>query len=170
MEGTYPLPEAQLDRFLLKMLVDYPSEAELETILERSMALEQPSVERVVERAEILDLRRGAREILVAPHVRNLAIEFVLATLPGNRKAHPLAQRYIRYGSSPRGAQALLLGGRVRALLHGRLNVSSDDVRALALPALRHRIILNFDAHAEGQTPDRVLAGILDSVVDSATG
>ena len=170
MEGTYPLPEAQLDRFLLKILVNYPSQAELETIVERSMAREQPSVQRVVDRAEILDLRRAAQEILVAPHVRNLAIEFVLATQPGNEKTHRLAQRYIRYGSSPRGAQALLLGGRVRALLRGRLNVSTEDIRDLALPALRHRIILNFDAHAEGQTSDRVLAGILDSVLRGATG
>ena len=169
MEGTYPLPEAQLDRFLMKILVNYPSQAELETIVERSMVLEQPSVQRVVDRADILDLRRAAQEILVAPHVRNLAIEFVLATQPGNEKTHRLAQRYIRYGSSPRGAQALVLGGRVRALLHGRLNVSTEDIRDLALPALRHRIILNFDAHTEGQTPDRVLAGILDSVLDSAT-
>ena len=169
MEGTYPLPEAQLDRFLMKILVNYPSQAELETIVERSMVLEQPSVQRVVDRADILDLRRAAQEILVAPHVRNLAIEFVLATQPGNEKTHRLAQRYIRYGSSPRGAQALVLGGRVRALLHDRLNVSTEDIRDLALPALRHRIILNFDAHTEGQTPDRVLAGILDSVLDSAT-
>ncbi len=168
MEGTYPLPEAQLDRFLLKILVNYPSQAELETIVERSMAPEQPSVQRVVERAEILDLRRASQAVLVAPHVRNLAIEFVLATQPGNEKAHPLAQQYIRYGSSPRGAQALLLGGRVRALLRGRLNVSTDDVQALALPALRHRVILNFDAHAEGKTADGVLAEILDSVVHGA--
>ena len=164
MEGTYPLPEAQLDRFLLKILVGYPSKSELEQIVERTMAAEQPVVEQVVNREEILEVKSAANDVLVAPHVQDFAIRLVLATQPEERHGHEAARKYIRYGSSPRGAQALIQGGRVRALIRSRLNVSIDDVRALALSALRHRIILNFDAHAEGKTPDQVLTEILDSL------
>jgi len=166
MEGTYPLPEAQLDRFLMKIVVDYPTKSELETIVERTMNFEQPSIEQVVNRDQILDIRRAAHEVLVAPHVQDFAIRLILATQPQQADAHELAKKYIRYGSSPRGAQALLQSGRVRALMRGRLNVSTGDIRALALSALRHRIILNFDAHAEGQTADQVLTPILDSLPD----
>ena len=164
MEGTYPLPEAQLDRFLMKILVGYPTKSELETIVERTMAFEQPSVEQVLNRDQILETRRAAHEVLVAPHVQDFAIRLILATQPQQADAQELAKKYIRYGSSPRGAQALLQAGRVRALMRGRLNVSTSDIRALALPALRHRIILNFDAHAEGKTGDHVLSAILDSL------
>ncbi len=164
MEGTYPLPEAQLDRFLLKILVEYPSKSELEQIVERTLAAEQPLVEQVVNREEILEVKSAANEVLVAPHVQDFAIRLVLATQPEEQNGHEAARKYIRYGSSPRGAQALIQGGRVRALMRSRLNVSIDDVRALALSALRHRIILNFDAHAEGKTPDQVLTEILDSL------
>ena len=164
MEGTYPLPEAQLDRFLMKILVDYPTKSELETIVERTMAFEQPSVEPVLNRDQILETRRAAHEVLVAPHVQDFAIRLILATQPQQADAHEVAKKYIRYGSSPRGAQALLQAGRVRALMRGRLNVSTGDIRALALPALRHRIILNFDAHAEGKTGDHVVSAILDSL------
>jgi MoxR-like ATPase len=167
MEGTYPLPEAQLDRFLLKILVDYPSKDEMVTIVDRTMAAEKPVVEQVINREQILDARRGAHEVLVAPHVRDYAIGFVLATQPGHPDAHAVAKKYIRYGSSPRGAQSLVQCGRVRALLRGRLNVSISDLRQLCVPALRHRIILNFDAHAEGKTPDQVLNEILDSMPDT---
>ena len=164
MEGTYPLPEAQLDRFLLKILVGYPSKSELEQIVERTLAAEQPVVEPVVDREEILEVKYAANDVLVAPHVQDFAISLVLATQPEGQYGHEAAKRYIRYGSSPRGAQALIQSGRVRALMRSRLNVSIDDVRALALPALRHRIILNFDAHAEGKTPDQVLTEILNSL------
>ncbi len=167
MEGTYPLPEAQLDRFLQKILVGYPTQDEMEIIVDRTMAAEQPKVEQVVNREQILDMRRGAQQVLVAPHVRDYAIRFVLATQPDHAEAHAVAKKYIRYGSSPRGAQALVQCGRVRALMRGRLNVSINDLRALCLPALRHRIILNFDAHAEGKTPDQVLKEILDSMPDT---
>ena len=108
-----------------------------------------------------------ASEILVAPHVRDYAISLVLATQPNPGVAHTLARKYIRYGSSPRGAQALILCGRVRALMQGRLHVSRSDVRELALPALRHRIILNFDAHADGRTEDDIMLEILDSLPNS---
>ena len=166
MEGTYPLPEAQLDRFMMKILVGYPTKSEMETIVERTLAFEQPSVDQVVNRDQILETRRASHEVLVAPHVQDFAIRLIMATQPEQADAHELAKKYIRYGSSPRGAQSLLQGGRVRALLRGRLNVSTSDIRSLALPALRHRIILNFDAHAEGKTEDHVLSEILDSLPD----
>ena len=161
MEGTYPLPEAQLDRFLLKIVVTYPPRDEMITIVERTMSAEKPRVRQAVDREQILEIRRRAMEVLVAPHVRDYAIDLVLATQPTQPQAHELAKKYIRYGSSPRGAQSLVQCGRVRALMRGRLNVSIEDIRALAAPALRHRIILNFDAHAEGRTEDEILNAIL---------
>jgi MoxR-like ATPase len=164
MEGTYPLPEAQLDRFLLKIIVTYPNRAEMLTIVERTMTSHRPDIQQVLDRTQILEIRARAEEVLVAPHVRDYAIDLVLATQPSEAEAHEAARRYIRYGSSPRGAQALINCGRVRALVRGRLNVSTDDIRELALPALRHRIILNFDAHAAGQTEDDVLRTILASM------
>ncbi len=164
MEGTYPLPEAQLDRFLLKILVEYPERDELTAIVERTAAASQPTVEAVLNRDQILALRALAAQVLVAPHVRDFAISVVLATQPKQGSMHALARQYIRYGSSPRGAQALILCGRVRALMEGRLHVSAEDIRELALPALRHRIILNFDAHAEGRTEDDLLLEILDGL------
>ncbi|MDA1314410.1 MAG: MoxR family ATPase [Acidobacteria bacterium] len=164
MEGTYPLPEAQLDRFLLKLIVGYPTKAEMEEIVDRTMAATTPTVHQVINQEQVLDVRRAAHEVLVAPHVRDFAIRLILATQPEQEEAHELAKKYIRYGSSPRGAQALMQAGRVRALMRGRLNVSIGDIRELALPALRHRIILNFDAHAEGKTADQVVAGILGSL------
>ena len=165
MEGTYPLPEAQLDRFLLKVLVEYPARNELTAIVDLTAAPSRPDVRAVLDRDQILELRACASEVLVAPHVRDFAISVVLATQPSAGSQHALARKYIRYGSSPRGAQALVICGRVRALMEGRLHVSQDDIRELALPALRHRIILNFDAHADGRTEDDILLEILDSVV-----
>ncbi len=170
MEGTYPLPEAQLDRFLLKILVPYPDRAEMQTIAERTMAAQQPSVRQTINQRQVLDIRRQAHAVLVAPHVRDFAIDLVLATQPESVQAHEIARKYIRYGASPRGVQALLQGGRVRALLRGRLNVSEDDVRSLAGSALRHRIILNFDAHAEGKTEDGILQTILASLDRKSRG
>lgn len=164
MEGTYPLPEAQLDRFLLKILVTYPERDELAVIVDRTSSPRKPEVEAALTREQVLDLRAAAAEILVAPHVRDYAIGLVLATQPGHAEAHAMSKKYIRYGSSPRGAQALVQCGRVRALIRGRLNVSIDDVRALAPAALRHRIILNFDAHAEGCSEDDILSEIIDAV------
>jgi MoxR-like ATPase len=163
MEGTYPLPEAQLDRFLMKILVDYPSRQDMFRIVERTIHREEILLEPVMDRDEILELRRSCREILVAGHVQEYAIDLVLSTQPSNPAAHPLAKKYIRYGSSPRGAQALVECGRVLAMMRGRLQLSTDDVRDLAASVLRHRIILNFDAHADGQTPDSILSEIIAS-------
>lgn len=164
MEGTYPLPEAQLDRFLLKILVTYPERDEMATIIERTLEPEKPSVAQSMGKDQILEIRRQAAEVLIAPHVRDLAIDLVLATQRDTKNAPEVTKKFIRYGSSPRGAQSLVQAGRVRALLRGRLNVSTGDVRALAPAALRHRIILNYDAHAEGLTEDAVLAQILDGM------
>src|ERR1700734_3770390 len=164
MEGTYPLPEAQLDRFLMKILVTYPSRADLNRIVERTIHRDETVLQQVVDRDAILQLRAACREVLIAQHVQDFAIDLVMATQPGTSNAHPLANKYIRYGSSPRGAQALVECGRVLALMRSRLNVSGDDVREIAPDVLRHRIILNFDAHADGQTPDTLLTTIIESV------
>ncbi len=161
MEGTYPLPEAQLDRFLMKILVNYPSRAEMSLIVDRTIHRDEVQLQAMMDRETILELRSVCREILVAPHVQDFAIDLVMATQPGSEQAHPLARKYIRYGSSPRGAQALVECGRALALLRGRYHMSIDDIRELALAVLRHRIILNFDAHADGQTPDSILTAIL---------
>ena len=164
MEGTYPLPEAQLDRFLMKILVNYPSRADLNRIVDRTLQREETELREVVDRDTILELRAACREVLVAPHVQSYAVDVVMATQPGSSQAHELANRYIRYGSSPRGAQALVECGRVYALMRNRLHVSAGDLEAVAPSVLRHRIILNFDAHADGQTPETLLTRIIPSV------
>jgi MoxR-like ATPase len=164
MEGTYPLPEAQLDRFLMKIVVNYPSRDELNRIVERTAHREDQQVSPMIDRAAILEARAVARDILIAPHVQDYAIDLVMATQPGSKHAHEIANKYIRYGSSPRGAQALIECGRVLALMRGRLNLSIEDLRFLAPSILRHRIILNFDAHADGETTDTVLNKIISTV------
>ena len=161
MEGTYPLPEAQLDRFLMKILVGYPSREELALIVDRTLLGENVTLESLMDGPGILEARAACRDVLVAPHVRSYAVDLVLSTQPDQPDAHPSAKKYVRYGSSPGGAQALVECGRVRAMMHGRLNLSIDDIRAVAPPVLRHRMILNFDAHAEAQTPDTVLDAVL---------
>ena len=161
MEGTYPLPEAQLDRFLMKILVLYPSRADLNRIVERTIHKDETAVHQVVDRDAILEMRAACREVLVAQHVQDYAIDLVMSTQPGTPHAHELANKYIRYGSSPRGAQALVECGRVLALMRGRLNLSTDDVREIAPAILRHRVILNFDAHADGQTTESILGEII---------
>ena len=164
MEGTYPLPEAQLDRFLMKILVTYPSRDELNRIVERTIQPEAETPVPVMDRDAILQVRAVCREVLVAPHVQDFAIHLVMATQPEQTEAHELARRYIRYGSSPRGAQALVECGRVLALMRGRFHLSIEDLQQVAPAVLRHRIILNFDAHADGQTPETILATIIKGV------
>jgi MoxR-like ATPase len=163
-EGTYPLPEAQLDRFFFKLLVGYPTAEELAEVLNRTTAGVSPEVGKVVKRAELATLMKLVREVPVASHVQDYAVRLVLATHPGTETAAPIATQYLRFGSSPRGAQTLLLGGKVRALAQGRFNVSFDDVQATALPALRHRLILNFEAEAEGVVTDQIITQILQDV------
>jgi MoxR-like ATPase len=169
MEGTYPLPEAQLDRFLMKIIVTYPNRDELSLIVDRTIAREEAEVKAVLDRDAIMEVRDVCRQVMVAPHVRDFAIQMVMATQPDQKEAHESARKYIRYGSSPRGAQALVECGRVLALMRGRYQLSVDDVQAVALSVLRHRIILNFDAHADGETTDSVLKNILSGVTKQAS-
>ncbi|HVW08232.1 MAG TPA: MoxR family ATPase [Bryobacteraceae bacterium] len=168
MEGTYPLPEAQLDRFLMKIVVTYPSHSELARIVERTIAREEATVHAVLDRADILDIRAVCHDILIAPHVQDYAVQLVMATQPDQKEAADEARKYIRYGSSPRGAQSLVECGRVLALMRGRLHLSIDDIKEVAPAVLRHRIILNFDAHADGKTPDSILASIIAGIRVSA--
>ncbi|MBI2688085.1 MAG: MoxR family ATPase [Acidobacteria bacterium] len=168
MEGTYPLPEAQLDRFLMKILVGYPSKDELARIVEYSLHREEIEIDQIVDREEILSLRHVARHVLVAQHVRDYAVSLVMATQPNTPHAHPHTNKYIRYGASPRGAQALVECGRVLALMQGRMQLSIADIQSIAPSVLRHRIIPNFDAHAEGETPDSVLKEIVRTVTAAA--
>src|ERR1700719_344301 len=169
MEGTYPLPEAQLDRFLMKILVVYPNREELNRIVERTIQRNEPQVEPVLDRDAIHEVRTVCREVLVAPHVQEVAIQLVMATQPEQKEAHELARKYIRYGSSPRGALALVECGRVLALMRGRFHLSIEDIHSVAAAVLRHRIILNFDAHADGQTPDSILTAIINGVTKQAS-
>jgi MoxR-like ATPase len=161
MEGTYPLPEAQLDRFLFKLMVEFPSLDELSCIVDRTTMTSECHASKVLDGPMILEMRATAREVVIAQHVKEYALKTVLATHPDTEHATDIAKRYIRYGSSPRGAQALVLAGKVRALLDGRFNVSFDDIRAVAKPALRHRIILNFEGEAERISQDAIVEDIL---------
>jgi MoxR-like ATPase len=168
-EGTYPLPEAQLDRFFFKILVGYPSADELTEVLSRTTTGIRPEIQKVLNRESLLELMNLVREVPVASHVKDYAVRLVLATHPRTETAAPIATQYLRFGSSPRGGQTLLLAGKVRALTHGRFNVSFDDIEAVAAAALRHRLILNFEAEAEGITTDHIIAQVLRDVPRDAT-
>jgi MoxR-like ATPase len=163
MEGTYPLPEAQLDRFFMKLKVDYPTVDSLHTILNRTTKTQEPKVDRVLGQGEVLDMRKTVRAVPIARPVQDYAIRITLATHPKPPYAHALTMKYVRYGSSPRGAQALVIGGKIRALLNNRLHVSCDDIRAVAYGALRHRVLLNFEGEAERMDTDTILKGILEN-------
>ena len=161
MEGTYPLPEAQLDRFLLKLHATFPDHAELHAILDRTTGTERPEVSAVLSRAEILEMQHVVREVAVARHVQDYAVRLLEATHRDRAGAPALVQRYVRFGASPRGAQACLIAAKTQALLAGRYHVSVDDIRHVAKPALRHRLILNFEGEAEGVSADQVLDEIM---------
>ncbi|NQT38397.1 MAG: MoxR family ATPase [Planctomycetes bacterium] len=163
-EGTYPLPEAQLDRFFFKLHVGYSSREELSMIVERTTRGAPAEPERVMGGEEIIRWQSLVREVILAPHVRDYAVRLVTATHPGGPAAMPVTDQYVRWGASPRAAQALALAGKVRALLDGRFNVSFEDVRRVYLPALRHRVLLNFEAQAENIDPDQVLLELLEKV------
>jgi MoxR-like ATPase len=164
MEGTYPLPEAQLDRFMLKIRIGNSSAAELVEIVGRTTAGTEPSAKPVATGADIARMRRLVREVPVASHACEYVAELVLATHPGRSESPEVAKRYIRYGASPRGAQAVVLAAKVRALVAGRHHVSFEDVKAVMLPALRHRIIFTFEGQAENLDPDAVLRDIASKV------
>ena len=162
LEATYPLPEAQLDRFFMKLRMDFPSVDDIHTILDRTTYLEEPTVERVWDAEKILQLREVALAVPISEAVQDYAIRIVMSTQPTTAVAHEQTKRYLRYGASPRGAQALIVGGKVRALLSGRSEVACEDIRHVVLPALRHRVILNFEGEAERIDPDTILKAILD--------
>lgn len=164
MEGTYPLPEAQLDRFFIKLLVKYPSSQDMASILDRTTSTETPSASTVMEGERILQMRALARQIPIADDVRQHAINVVLATHPDNELATPKVKQYVRYGSSPRGAQALILYAKILAILDERYHVAREDLNKAAVPVLRHRMILNFEGQAEGVAADQVVADILANV------
>jgi MoxR-like ATPase len=162
MEGTYPLPEAQLDRFFFKLKVTFPSADELHTILDRTTTREQPTIRKVLtDPHEVVELREVVRQVPMAKEVQAHAIDLVLATHPSEKQASALTKKYVRYGASPRGAQALILAGKIHALLDNRYHVSRADIDQAAPAALRHRIILNFEGEAEGTNTDEVIAEIL---------
>jgi len=164
MEGTYPLPEAQLDRFFFKLKMGFPGVDELHEVLDRTTQAREPQVDRVLAQGEILEMRETAREVPVARPVQDYAIRLTLATHPESDGAHELAKKYVRFGASPRGTQALILGAKVHALIHDRVHVASEDVRAVTLSALRHRLLLNFEAEADRVDADAILTRIIEQV------
>jgi MoxR-like ATPase len=167
-EGTYPLPEAQLDRFFFKLLVGYSNREQLTAIVDRTTRSETIEPAQVMDGAEICRWQALVREVIVAPHVSDYIVRLVLATHPGGEFALPVTNQYVRWGASPRAAQALALAGKVRALLDARYNVSFEDVRRVYCPALRHRVLLNFEAQAEGIETDKVLLELLEKVPEKA--
>jgi len=173
MEGTFPLPEAQLDRFLFKILVDYPSAEELSQILRQTTVVDIAAVHPVVptERAHawILNARRLVREVLVASAVEEYVVRLVTSTRPSDNGAENAAKRFLRYGASPRGAQAMLMGAKVRALIHGRIHVSFEDVDRVLLPALNHRVVLSFEAEADRRTATDILTELTEPLRTTVT-
>ncbi len=161
MEGTYPLPEAQLDRFLFKLLVTSPSFQDLATIIDRTTGVIPEPIEAVIDAETILQMRELAREAPIAPSVREFAIRLVLGTQPDSSHAPATVKQFVRFGSSPRGAQAIVTSAKIRALLEGRYSVAIEDIVSVALPALRHRIILNFEGQAESITTDSLIDDIV---------
>lgn len=164
MEGTYPLPEAQLDRFLFKLDVKFPTLEELEKIMEVTITNNAIELQKIIDGEKILNMRKLIKEIPMAKAVQEYALKVVLATHGESEEAPSIAKKYIRFGASPRAAQTIVLTSKVRALMEGRYNVSFEDVKYVAYPALRHRFFLNFDAVAEGVTTDKLISEILDSV------
>ena len=161
MEGTYPLPEAQLDRFFFKLVVEYPGKDDLHTILDRTTTDHAPEPQPVIEKSRILEMRELVRKVPLARQIQDYAVRVVLATHPENPEATPMSKQFMRYGASPRGLQAVILAAKIRALLEGRYAVAIDDIRHVATPALRHRMIMNFEGEAEGIRTDAIIAEVL---------
>jgi MoxR-like ATPase len=170
MEGTYPLPEAQLDRFLFKLHVPFPNRDELHSILDLTTGDVVGRRQAVLNREEIIVMQKLVRQVPVAKHVQDYAIRVILATHPDSEAPPDIVKRFVRFGASPRGAQSVLLAAKIRALFEGRFAASVDDVRAVALPALRHRVLLNFEGEAEGVKTDQVLEAILKALPETKTG
>ena len=168
-EGTYPLPEAQLDRFLFKLVVGYSDKDQLATILDRTTKGVKIQTDVVMDGKEILEWQQVVRQVIVADHISDYIVRLNLATHPDGEYATPVTNQYLRWGASPRGAQTVVLAAKVRALLEGRFNVSFEDVRRVYLPAMRHRVVPNFEAQAEGITSDQILLEILDQVPEKGS-
>lgn len=164
MEGTYPLPEAQLDRFLFKLQVKFPTLEELKGIMEVTVTNSEVTLNKIMDGEAILKIRRIIKEVPIAKPVQEYALKVVLATHPENEDSPEIAKKYIRFGASPRGAQAIILAAKVRALMEGRYNVSFEDIKYVAFPALRHRFFLNFDGIAEGLTTEKLIEDILKEI------
>ncbi len=167
MEGTYPLPEAQLDRFFFKLVVEFPSRQSLHTIIDRTTAEETPRPQAVIDKARIIEMRELVRRVPLTRQIQDYAVRVLLATHPENPEATPTSKKYLRYGASPRGLQAVILAAKIRALLEGRYAVAIDDLRHVAAPALRHRLILNFEGEAEGVKADAIIAEILKATPEA---
>src|SRR4051812_12803951 len=166
-EGTYPLPEAQLDRFFFKLHVGFPNREELNEILERTTGTVAPQVRPVLDRERLLQMQKLVREVPIAKHVQDYAVRLLQATHPTEASSLETVKRFVKFGSSPRGAQALLLAAKIRALFLGRFAASIDDVKASALPALRHRVLLNFEGEAEGVKTDTLIQEILKKLPET---
>lgn len=167
MEGTYPLPEAQLDRFFFKLHVRFPSRDELHSILDLTTGAPLEKRRAILDRQAILEMQQLVRQVPVARHVQDYAVRVLQATHPEGPDAPDLAKRFVRYGSSPRGGQALLMAAKIRALFDGRFAASVDDIRSVAHAALRHRVLLNFEGEAEGVKADQVIDAVLQSVPEA---
>jgi len=168
MEGTYPLPEAQVDRFFFKLKMAYPTSDQLLEIIDKTTADAPPVLSQTVGAASILQMMALVREVPLASHLKDYAVRMVMASHPQEKHSVPKARQYVRYGSSPRGLQSLVLAGKITALLEDRFNVSWDDLKAVAKPALRHRIILNLRGEAEGIDPDEIIEEIINSIPKKA--
>jgi MoxR-like ATPase len=164
MEGTYPLPEAQMDRFLFKLNVSFPPLEDLITVARRTTQREMPTASTVLKHAEVIAMTGVVRDVPIADHVEKFAARVLFASHPDAPEAGAMVKQYVKYGASPRGLQAMILGGKVRALLDGRFNVSLDDIQQVARPSLRHRILLNFEGEAEEIDPDQIVAEILAGI------
>ncbi len=169
MEGTYPLPEAQLDRFMMKLIVPFPTTNEMESIMDRTTAGEMPPPDQIMSSDRVLELRRLSRQIPIADEVRRYAILMVMGTHPEHEAATPMVRQFVRYGSSPRGAQALILCAKIRAVLDGRYHVAKEDIREMAKATLRHRVMLNFEGQAEGIEVDAIVSDLMVKLGKDAT-
>ncbi|MCP4447269.1 MAG: MoxR family ATPase [Myxococcales bacterium] len=167
MEGTYPLPEAQLDRFFFKLRVEFPTREDLHTIIDRTTSDEKPTPQAVLSGAELLKMRNVVRRVPISREIQDYAIRMLQATHPDTDQSTEITKKYVRYGGSPRGVQTLILAAKIRALLEGRFAVSIDDIRHVSRPALRHRIMLNFEGEAEGIDPDAILGDIIERLPES---
>jgi MoxR-like ATPase len=167
MEGTYPLPEAQLDRFFFKLRVEFPNRKELHTILERTTSEDNPKPRAVLDKSRLLEMRKVVRRVPLTHEIQDYAIRMLQATHPDTDQSTDMTKKYVRYGGSPRGVQTLILASKIRALLDGRFAVSIDDIRHVSRPALRHRILLNFEGEAEGIDPDGIIADIIERLPEA---